>query len=243
MNKYFLKVLFLIPVIIISFLICPANSFAKTDLSIADTDITFSKENLVDGQVVRIYARVFNNGDTDVYGNVMFYGNGKELSQPQPISVRANNYDDVFFDWTAVAGTYDIQVKIVNTNPIDENLSNNVVDKKNVFVDADTNKNSVGDSKENLNSQATNDQNTTSADSANAGNLNNLQNSAKNIVNSIEGVLGIKSSNTGWIMTLQKYLDTASQNVKGDANYDKYLLIGLLIVFVILILFFKRRKY
>lgn len=245
MNKKFLVIFALF-----CFVIWPDFSFAKTDLSIADTDITLSKDNLLAGQTVRIYARIFNNGDIDVYGFVMFYANKKEISQPQPISVRSNNYDDVFVDWTPVAGTYDIEAKIINTNPQDENLANNIVYKKNIIVEADSNKNGIPDNKEQVSLKA---QSTSSASSQNSDAKNAQQESGSNIINNIEktiqGVLGASNessdseANKNWIMNLQNYLNTASQNVKtSNKNYGDYLIWILLAIYLILLFLFKRKK-
>ena len=116
---------FLIVVIPLFLLLAVEDSLAKTDLSITATDITFSKEEPVEGDKVRIFARVFNVGDIDIYGFVIFsMSNGQEIADPQPISVKVNTYDDVFIDWPVEAGTYNIQAKIIGTNPADENPDN-----------------------------------------------------------------------------------------------------------------------
>jgi len=122
--------------------------FAKTDLSISVTDITFSSEEPLEGDKVRVFARVFNLGDTDVLGFVVFLNNGKEMADPQPISLKVNTYDDVFIDWQVEAGTFDIEAKIVSTNLEDENLGNDKALKKDFFVDMDTDKDGIGNTKD-----------------------------------------------------------------------------------------------
>jgi hypothetical protein len=119
--------------------------FAKIDLSIGASDVVFSKAEPIEGEEIRIFARVFNLGDKDVYGQVLFLNNGQKLTEPQPISIRTNTYDDVFIDWIVEQGTYEIEVKIVETNPIDENIENNSVIKQDFFVDTDTDKDGIGD--------------------------------------------------------------------------------------------------
>src|SRR3989344_4068247 len=99
--------------------------FAKTDLSISEVDITFSKEEILDGDLVRIYSRVFNIGDTDISGYVVFWDNNKEMAGPQPVSVRVNTYDDVFVDWKAKQGNHNIKVSIADFNLPDDNTENN----------------------------------------------------------------------------------------------------------------------
>lgn len=124
------------------------DSLAKTDLSIIETDITFSKEEPVVGETIRIFGRVFNLGDSDVYGFVIFLDKGKELAEPQPISVKVNTYDDVFIDWQAVSGDHEIQAKIIGTNLPDENAENNLAFKNNLLVDLDTDGDKIGNNKD-----------------------------------------------------------------------------------------------
>ena len=120
---------------VLAVLVFAGNAFAKTDLSITESDISFSKDEAFEGETIRIFARVFNTGDTDVYGYVIFTSNAKELADPQPVSVRADNYDDVFIDYKINAGTHNFEAKITGENPTDENLENNKASKKEYFVD------------------------------------------------------------------------------------------------------------
>jgi len=134
---------------VLALFFCGANSvFAKTDLSITDTDITFSKDNPFEGDNLRIFCRVFNVGDTDVQGYVLFLNNGKEMADPQPISVKANTYDDVFIDWKAKFGNFKIEAKIVGLNLTDDNPDNNKTAQRNVFVDLDTDGDGIGNTQD-----------------------------------------------------------------------------------------------
>ncbi len=119
--------------------------FAKTDLSISETDITLSNDTPLNRDTVRIFARVFNVGDTDVLGYVVFLLGAKEMADPQPISVKTNTYDDVFIDWVAKTGTNNIEVKITSLNPADDNPENNKIVKKEIFIDSDTDGDKIGD--------------------------------------------------------------------------------------------------
>ncbi len=123
------------------------NSFAKTDISLSQTDITFSQDNIVEGNSIKIYARVFNIGDTDVLGQVIFLNNGKELPNPQPVSLKPGTYDDVFINWKPSAGTYSIEATISGISPTDDNVGNNSV-KKEAIVDKDTDNDGIGDKKD-----------------------------------------------------------------------------------------------
>lgn len=137
-------------IILFSVLFCFFFSvvLAKTDLSVGVTDITFSKDEALAGETVRVFARVFNLGDTDVYGFVLFLNNGKEMAGPQPISLKVNTYDDVFIDWVTDTGTFDIKAKIIQTSLPDENTENDIAVRDNYFVDLDTDGDGVGDTKD-----------------------------------------------------------------------------------------------
>jgi hypothetical protein len=148
MQKRYFSYFILAASLSFGFLFFTQNAFAKTDLSILETGITLSKDESFDGDSIRIYARIFNTGDTDANGYVVFLINGKETGGPQPISVKTNTYDDVFIDWTAKTGTYNIEAKITKTSPSDENSENNQAIKKDFFVDKDTDADGIGDSKD-----------------------------------------------------------------------------------------------
>ncbi len=121
---------------------------AKTDLVVSVSDIAFSEEEPLEGDTVRIFARIFNVGDVDVYGFVVFLKNGQELAAPQPISVKVNTYDDVFIDWVADGGDFDIEAKLINTIPPDDNSDNDRATKENYFVDFDTDKDGTGNARD-----------------------------------------------------------------------------------------------
>ncbi len=140
--------LILTAILVLAFLFFVENSLAKTDLSITASDITFSKDEPLEGDKVRVFARVFNLGDIDVYGFVIFLKNGKEMADPQPISVKVNTYDDVFIDWLSESGSHNIQAKVIGTNPGDENQVNDVATQENYFVDLDTDGDKIGNTKD-----------------------------------------------------------------------------------------------
>lgn len=147
MKKPFSLFFGLIAVLLLAFLFS-SDSLAKTDLSITATDITFSEEEALEGEKVRVFARVFNLGETNVLGFVVFLNNGKEMADPQPISVKVNTYDDVFIDWQVEAGTYNIQAKIIGTNLTDDNPDNDIAIQEDYFVDLDTDGDGIGNTKD-----------------------------------------------------------------------------------------------
>ncbi len=135
-------------ILFILFLLFARNVYSATDLSISVSDITFSKQEPIEGDEVRVFARVFNLGNNDAYGFVIFTSDNKEIADPQPISVKFNTYDDVFVDWVVNSGAHDIKAEIVSTNPKDSDDGNNVAIKTNYYVDLDTDKDSIGNKKD-----------------------------------------------------------------------------------------------
>lgn len=122
--------------ILLPLLFVAGNSLAKTDLSLSVTDISFSKEQPLSGEKIRVFARVFNLGDEDAYGFVVFTVDGSSVSEPQAISVKADTYDDVFIDWVFEKGNHAVGAEIVGAHPSDAELSNNKATRENYFVDA-----------------------------------------------------------------------------------------------------------
>ena len=126
----------------------PCAIFANADLSMLETDITFSEDEPLEGQTIRIFTRIFNVGDEDMKGFIEFLIDGKKFSDPQPISVKVNTYDDVFVSWTVKSGNYKVESRIVGITQIDDNPDNNEVIKKEIFVDLDSDGDGIGNAKD-----------------------------------------------------------------------------------------------
>ncbi|HCB55421.1 hypothetical protein A2239_04575 [Candidatus Uhrbacteria bacterium RIFOXYA2_FULL_40_9] len=106
-------------------LCCPFFVHASTaDLFIDSEGISFSDE-FIAGDQVRIYARVFNVGDIDVSGYVLFYQGSVPIGRSQAISVRANGSpEEVYVDFIVPTGTFNIRAVLQGTDPVDTNSSN-----------------------------------------------------------------------------------------------------------------------
>src|SRR3989344_1497262 len=149
--------------LVLMFFVLSGDVRAKADLSLTASDITFSKETALAGEKIRIFGRVFNVGDEDVSGFVVFAVGGKAIGEPQPISVKVGTYDDVFIDWVFEKGSFAVGAEIIGTRPLDEDSSNNEVLRENYFVDADSDNDGVTDKEEiilgtdSLNSDTDND--------------------------------------------------------------------------------------
>lgn len=96
------------------------------DLGISGTDIRFSKEILIAGDKVRLYARVHNEGDQDVSGSVTFFQGNAVLGSTQMLSVLAGGVpEEVYIDFFVPAGAFNIRAEIRATEPQDVNDQNN----------------------------------------------------------------------------------------------------------------------
>lgn len=88
-------------------------------------DIFFSKEKLIVGDPVRIYASVHNFGDVDVSASVLFYQGIALIDEAKPVSVRAKGLsDEVYVDWVIPEGSFNIRAEVKGQKPIDENPTN-----------------------------------------------------------------------------------------------------------------------
>lgn len=120
------------------FLGTPITRANDGDLTISDSDITFSSDTFLEGKQVRIRASVHNNSNSDLLGSVRFTANGVQIGSDQPISALAQKTDDVFVDWDPSSyGNQSIKVSVIPWENNGDNSSNNTVIKT-AYVDQDT---------------------------------------------------------------------------------------------------------
>ncbi|MFA6458607.1 MAG: PKD domain-containing protein [Patescibacteria group bacterium] len=127
-----------------TFLILVSPAFA--DLSVTSDELTIQPANgVVQGKVVKIYTTVNNSGAADLIGTVKFFVDGAQIATDQPVSVKAGSVpDEVFVNWTALAGTHKIAAQIFPGDTTTDDGSNNYVEKT-FFVDSDTDGDGAGD--------------------------------------------------------------------------------------------------
>src|SRR3990167_1357777 len=84
------------------------------DLGLDAQSISLSKDTMLEGQSVRIYADVQNTGTVDLKGVVKFFlaKNGPQLGADQPISALGNKEDAVFVDTLLPPGTHTLFVTV-----------------------------------------------------------------------------------------------------------------------------------
>lgn len=138
----------------LSFFIClmlavPHISDAQAlqyDLGVSSGDIFFSSDNLVEGQTVRLYARIGNYGTDDIIGYVTFSQGSSPIGDSQVISVVAGSLsDEVFVDWAPPAGQFNIEAEIKGTNPQDQNPDNDVAITPLFVAQSDNDGDGIGD--------------------------------------------------------------------------------------------------
>jgi hypothetical protein len=113
---------------ILILILAPLSASASTvDLGIAASSISFSKETLVAGDQVRIYAQISNQGDVDVSGYVSFFQASVPIGDSQVVSVRAGGQkDEVYVDFIVPTSEFNIRAEIRGSDPLDTNSDNDV---------------------------------------------------------------------------------------------------------------------
>jgi len=121
MRRFFLLFFFL-------FLLPCLVKAGTADLSLSQGSIDFSKDILIVGDTVRVYATVKNIGEVDVSGYVAFFQGSLPIGDSQVISLRVSGSpEDVYVDFVVPSGTFNLRAEIRGTDPEDENEANNVV--------------------------------------------------------------------------------------------------------------------
>lgn len=121
MRRVFLAVLLAV------FLPISALATEGADLSLPSSKIKFSKEILIAGDTVRVYATVENKGTEDISGYVVFYQGTEELGKSQIVSVVAGGEDEqVWVDFTVPYGPFNVRAEVRGTDPADVNSGNDV---------------------------------------------------------------------------------------------------------------------
>ncbi len=130
---------------VVLFFACAQPAKADINISLNDSDVTLSKEEPFNGDIVRIFARLNNLGDEDVLGYVIFSDNSSQISLPQAISIRKGAYDDVFVDWKVTGGDHKIELSVFDTNNADQSPRKNKVLQKIYSIDSDSDGDGIGD--------------------------------------------------------------------------------------------------
>ncbi len=115
--------------VIIALVIALSPTFvfaAGADLKIDASDIRFSKPQLIAGDKVRIYAKIYNVGDVDVSGYIVLYQGSNPISDGQVLSVIVGGApEEVYVDFIVPSSTFNIRADVRSTDPVDVNMSNN----------------------------------------------------------------------------------------------------------------------
>ena len=122
-------------------LFLPSISFAKykNDLSVSGDDLRFSPTKLVAGKKVRLYVKVRNVGEDDVRGRVSFFRGSVDMGDSQSFATVAGGSADAFVDFVVPNEEFKVEVRLLDTNPVDDNQSNNSTATESIkpYVDTD----------------------------------------------------------------------------------------------------------
>jgi hypothetical protein len=113
---------------------------AIADLTLDQAAVTFSKENPLVNESLRIFVSVSNQGNDDLRGVVKIYNNTslKHIGGDQPIAVLAGQSDTAFADFTPESvGNQEIAVRVIPFDEAGDNPDNNKIITT-VYIDQDS---------------------------------------------------------------------------------------------------------
>ncbi len=128
--KHFIKVRLSI-FLLLCFLSVNCTVLAQSntkDLEINTNSLRLSSDRILEGNPIRIYAKIINHSNFDLRGIVTFYDQtaGSQIGSDQTVSILANSSDDVFVDWTPYfEGAHNIQISIDPWEANGDNPDNN----------------------------------------------------------------------------------------------------------------------
>lgn len=114
--------------LLLATLFFPIQVFAyEHDLSISTDDIRFSTSKMIAGKKVRLYVKVRNVGSEDIRGRVSFFMGSVDLGDSQSFATIAGGSADAFVDFTVPKDDFSIDIKVLDTNPVDDFKGNNEI--------------------------------------------------------------------------------------------------------------------
>ncbi len=127
----------------------PSQALATVDLGVRVSDISFSTNSFVSGQKATVYVKVRSVGDEDASGMVNLYLNNELLAAGLAVSVVSSEPDTVYSEFTVPDKNFKISVDLKNVFPSDSQLGNNNAITSEQTVDIDTDRDGIGDMKDN----------------------------------------------------------------------------------------------
>jgi len=101
--------------------------------------VWYSKEPLIEGETVNIYAAVWNGEKNSITTHVEFY-DGKTILGARDVTVPSLNLQEVFIAWKVTSGDHIISAKISSTSTLINNkkeqinLENNITEQDHISV-------------------------------------------------------------------------------------------------------------
>jgi hypothetical protein len=136
-----MKKLYCLPVLLLA-IIWAVPAFAQDfsrDLALEEDGLR-TENSVIVGRTVKIYAKVQNNSERDLFGVVKFYDEIRQefIGEDQPVSVIAGSTDDVFVDWEAGSvGNFPISARVIPWQEEGDNPDNNKTTTS-IYVDVDS---------------------------------------------------------------------------------------------------------
>ncbi|MEK7139610.1 MAG: PKD domain-containing protein [Patescibacteria group bacterium] len=128
-------------------LLWPVSSWAavKYDFGIKQSDIRLSGGQVLVDKTMNVIARIHNYGTEDAKGYATFLMGGNVIGTSQEISILTGTYDDAWIEFTVPSGAFNIQVQIIMTGGVnDQVLDNNYEQTAVITPDIDTDRDGIG---------------------------------------------------------------------------------------------------
>ncbi len=150
--KYFIFILVIAS--LATFLVVPFSHANDADAKFGfiPGPIWYSKFPFFEGDKIRIYTAIYNNGENDLSGTVRFLNNENLISEVDFSVAQGVAIKEIWTDWTAEKGKHTINIELLNVKISKEGEPPSTITPENeknakseIFVDGDNDSDGIGD--------------------------------------------------------------------------------------------------
>lgn len=135
------------------------------DIGVKRVDLNLDASEIISGEDVRIYATIENLGDYDMTGVVSFYLGTELLGTSPRITAKAHDFpEQAWVDFRVPESNFNVRVEIEDTDPQDQNSTNNTFLTEMFIPQQDSDKDGVGQANDNCPDVANSSQRDTDGD-------------------------------------------------------------------------------
>ncbi|MFA6397320.1 MAG: hypothetical protein WDK96_00540 [Candidatus Paceibacterota bacterium] len=126
------KIIFFVIFFVILFGLYTPNIFAQTEnttpvnIGFVPGNIWYSQDPFMEGDLIKIYTLVFNNGKNSISGTVEFYDKNVILGDKK-FTLKAGEILPIYVDWKVTAGDHTMSAKIIDSKMVVNNTTESIV--------------------------------------------------------------------------------------------------------------------